>query len=118
MGSSCGTSSGSCGEQANAGQQQCGSAGSQCGCGSPNCSGDPIDCATGMWACSFFKAMKELQIELLKAKIQKAWGSKMDKAADVVVEAMGAEWQAMMAKTKARAEFKGRLQSLWQEGQK
>lgn len=69
-----------------------------------------------MWACSFFQAMKEVQVDLLKAKIQKAWGPMMDKAADAAVESMGACWQGIMAQAKAKEDFRTKLRNLWQQG--
>ncbi len=86
-----------------------------CPCGTPGCSGDPIDCAVGMWGCAFFQAMKAVQVDLLKAKIQKAWGAKMDKAADIVLEAMGVKWQSMLAEAKVKADVRERLRGLWYE---
>jgi hypothetical protein len=77
-----------------------------------------MDCAIGMWTGSFFAAMKSIQVDLLKAKIQKAWGPKMDKAADAVLEAMGAQWQAMLAKAQADATLRERLETLWSEKSK
>ena len=75
-----------------------------------------MDCATGMWSGSFFEAMKQVQADLLKSKIQKAWGQKMDKASDAVLEAMGVQWQSMLAQGKAKAQLRERLAALWQEG--
>lgn len=82
------------------------------------CGGDPIACASVVWAASFFQAMKATQVDLLKAKIQKAWGAKMEKAADIILEAMGVKWQAMLAEAKAKAGVREQLARLWQEGQK
>ena len=97
-------------------QSSCGSgAKSCCPCGSSSCSGDPIECGVGMWTGSFFQAMKAAQVEALKAKIQKAWGAKMDKAADAVLEAMGAQWQSMLAQSRAGSDLRQRLSALWQE---
>ena len=90
----------------------CGSDG--CGC----CSGDPMESAAKMWTCSFFEAMKQAQVELLKSKIQKAWGDKMGKAADAVVESMGVQWQAMLSQAQAKADVETRLRQLWSEGRK
>ena len=118
MGGTCRTSDESCETGAGTGSGACSSSGGRCPCGSKACSGDPTECAASMWACSFFQAMKELQVELLKAKIQKAWGTKMDKAADAVLEAMGVQWQSMLAQAKAKAQFRERLAGLWQEGQR
>ncbi len=95
--------------------------GSSCGscqaCGT-SCGGNPVECALAMWGQSFFQAMKAVQVEIMKAKIQKAWGQKMDKAADAVLEAMGAKWQSMLAEAKVKAEVREKLQGLWQESQK
>jgi hypothetical protein len=68
-----------------------------------------------MWTGSFFEAMKQLQVEVLKGKMQKAWGPKMDKAADAVLEAMGVQWQSMVAQAKAKSDLRQRLTGLWQE---
>ncbi len=98
-------------------EECCGTSQERCPCGTA-CGGDPINCATGMWAGAFFQAMKAVQVDLLKAKIQKAWGAKMDKAADAVLEAMGVKWQSMLSEAKAKADLRQKLQQLWQEGQK
>ncbi|MBI4597620.1 MAG: hypothetical protein HY737_04365 [Candidatus Omnitrophica bacterium] len=68
-----------------------------------------------MWSCAFFTAMKEVQVDILKQKLQKAWGPKMDKAADAVLEAMGVQWQSMLAQAGAKATLRQKLSSLWQE---
>ena len=117
MSSACSTSRGSCETESGAcGAERCDSSSRCCkGCGS-QCGGDPIACATAMWSGSFFQAMKAAQVDLLKAKIQKAWGVKMDKAADAVLEAMGVHWQSMLAQTNAKAKLQERLAGLWQEG--
>ena len=118
MSASCSTS-GSCEtESETCGEGSCSSSSSCCKACGTSCGGDPTACATAMWTSSFFEAMKAVHVEALKAKIQKAWGAKMDKAADAVLEAMGVHWQSMLAQTKAKAELKARLSSLWQEGQK
>ena len=88
---------------------------SKCPCGT-DCGGDPVSCAIGLWSGSFFQAMKAVQVDLLKSKIQKAWGAKMDKAADAVLETMGVKWQSMLAEAQAKAELREKLQALWAEG--
>ncbi len=117
---SCETSSGSCGygETQEARRSATAECESRCGCGSANCGGDPTACATAMWSGAFIQAMKQVHVDLLKAKIQKAWGSKLDKAADAVLEAMGAQWESMLAQAKAKQELRGKLAALWQEGRK
>ena len=93
----------------------CSSGKGGCPCGTPGCSGDPVECGVGMWTGSFFQALRAVQVEALKGKIQKAWGAKTDKAADAVLEAMGTKWQSKMAQGKADAELRQRLSALWQE---
>ena len=119
MSSNCETSSGSCEDSTGPcdSSSRCGPSGSRCPCGT-ECGGDPMACAMGMWVGSFFQAMKAVQVDLLEAKIQKAWGSKMDKAADIVLEGMGAKWQAKMAEIQLKADVRSKLQALWQEGHK
>ena len=111
--SSCDTTSGSC-ETNQA--SSCGTPSQNCcPCGGP-CGGDPIACSMYLWKGSFFEAMKEVQTEILKAKIQKAWGPKMEKAADAVLEAMGTKWQSMLAESQAKTTLRSKLQSIFQEG--
>ena len=114
MSSGCETSSGSCEVSTGtcASPSSCGTSGGRCPCGT-ECGGDPMACAMGMWVGSFFQAMKAVQVDLLKAKIQKAWGSKMDKAAEAVVEAMGVQWQSMLAQAQAKGQLKEKLAALW-----
>ena len=103
---SCETSSGAC------------ESSKGCPCGNATCSGSPLDCAVGMWTCSFMTAMKEVQVELLKERIRKAWGEKMGKAADGAVESMGVSWQSMLAQANAKQDFRALLEKLWSEGRK
>lgn len=79
------------------------------------CGGDPAECAVLMWTSSFFNALRQVQTEMLKSKIEKAWGAKMEKAADAVLENMEAKWQAMLSGKKAHDDLKSKLASLWRE---
>ena len=87
----------------------------KCPCGG-GCGGDPVVCAMQMWKCSFFEAMKAAQVEILKAKIQKAWGSKLEKEANAVLAAMEVKWSSMVAVEQAKAELKAKFQELCKEG--
>ena len=111
MGGECETS-GSCGPKSSCDDEQ------GCPCGSKGCSGEPQDCVEGMWTGAFFQAMKQVKVDILKAKIQKAWGAKLDKSADAVLEAMGAHWQAMLAQGKAKETLRERLNAIMQESQR
>ena len=68
----------------------------KCGCGGA-CNGDPHQCKIIMWLCSFHMAKKAVEVDILKAKIQKVWGIKMEKEASAVMEAMEAKWKSMQA---------------------
>ena len=68
----------------------------QCGCGGA-CNGDPMLCKMHMWLCSFKQAKQAVEIDILKAKIQKLWGAKMEKEATVVLEAVEAKFKAIQA---------------------
>ena len=107
---SCEAESGSCSEAG------CESSGRSCKACGTQCGGDPVACAMGMWTCAFFQAMKAAQVDILRSKIQKAWGQKMEKAADAVMEAMGVQWQSMLAQAGAKAQLRERLGALWKEG--
>ncbi len=68
-----------------------------------------------MWHSSFLQAMQAVQVDILKPKIQKAWGPMMEKAADASLEAMGTMWSSILAMTKAKADFRQKLEQLWLE---
>lgn len=78
----------------------------------------PVDRAVDMWSCAGHQAWKEVHVDLLKAKILKAWGPQMEKTADAVIEAMGVEWQAMMAQVKAKAGLKEKIASIFCDNKK
>jgi len=95
------------------------SCGSESKC--PSETGSPVDHVAGMWKDSFLHAMKEAQVETLKAKILKAWGPVIDKEADALIEAMGAKWEAMIAQVKAAEAcdgFKDKIRDLWLQEKK
>ncbi len=78
----------------------------------------PIEKVTEMWGCAFHQAIKEAHVEVLKAKIHKAWGAKMDKMADAVIEAMGVQWESMLAQGKAKMDLKEKITRIMTEGKK
>lgn len=92
-------------------QEGCQTTGGQdCGC--------PVEKATTQWQGTFCSALGEVQKDILKEKIRKAWGPKLDKAADAVLEAAEAEWNAMLSKGKAKMTLKEKMMSILTEGKK
>jgi hypothetical protein len=79
-----------------------------------DCGGDLVTCALRLWGQSFFRAMQEVQTDILKEKIRKAWGPMMDKAADITLEGMDAKWRAMMAQAQTKETARSKLWELWQ----
>ena len=78
----------------------------------------PVEKVTEMWGCAFHQAMKEVHVDILKAKIHKAWGPKMEKMADAVLEAMGVQWESMLAQGKAKVDLKEKITRIMTEGKK
>ena len=116
MGATCSTESSGCETQASSCATPAGSTCPKCpGCGQSVCP-DPIACGMKMWGGSFFQAMQAVQVDILKPKIQKAWGPMMEKAADAALEAIGAIWGSTLVMAKAKEDFRSKLQKLWQEG--
>ena len=68
-----------------------------------------------MWYKASFKAYSELMIEKLKKRIESANGPVMDKVADVLVESIGKEWQAMIQKSSAKKELHEKLAKIMSE---
>lgn len=97
---------------------ECPTAEAKCGClcGQSPCQ-DPVACGAKMWVGAFFQAMNAVQVDILKAKIQKVWGPTMDKAADAALETVGTVWQSSLASARAKEGFREKLGKLWQSGQ-
>lgn len=85
-------------------------------CCTDNCSSDcPVEHMAKMWGSSFGQAIKEAQVEVLKAKILKAWGPMLDQGADSLLETMSAVWaskQADIRVAEAKQAFQQRLRDL------
>jgi hypothetical protein len=78
----------------------------------------PIEAATELWTKSFFTALRDVQVDILKEKIRKAYGPVMDKAADATVEAMGAHWQAVLTQGKAQFDLKQNIANIYGSAKK
>ena len=73
-----------------------------CGCGCDH------ECPMYMWTTSLHCAKKSLMVDILKSKIQKSCGAKMEQTADLILE-------AMKNKGKAECELKTKLHELWEK---
>ncbi len=73
----------------------------------------PIEMAVQKWQDSFCQAMTEVQVEILKQRIKKGWGAEMEKIGDAVIEAMGAEWHAMLSKAKAHVDLRENIKKVF-----
>jgi len=105
----CDIKTGVCETPGSSGAQTC--CAEKCPCGG-GCGGDPIRCATKMWEKSFFEALKQAQIEILKAKIQKEMGPKLDKEANAILESMTTKWEALVALSLAKNDLEAKLREL------
>jgi len=104
---SCDTKTGTC-EASQTPQAHCESK-CPCGCGSDH------PCPIHMWMCSFHEAKKSVQVDILKAKIQKAWGPKLEKEATAVIEAMEAKWKSMQAAGQFKEQLKEKFEQICKE---
>ncbi len=73
-----------------------------CGCGSDHC------CPVHMWKASFHEAKKSIMVDILKAKIQKAYGQKMEQTANLILE-------TIEAKKKGEIDLKNKLHEIWEQ---
>src|SRR3989338_5434239 len=73
----------------------------------------PIEKTVSCWSGSFMDAMKAVQLDILKDKIRKAWGAQMEKVGDAVIEAMGVEWQSMLAKGKSQLDLRETIKKIF-----
>ena len=104
---SCDTKTGTC-ETSQTPQAHC-EGKCPCGCGS-DCA-----CPIHQWMCSFHEAKKSVQVDILKAKIQKAWGPKLEKEASAVIEAMEAKWKSMQAAGQFKEQLKEKFEQICKE---
>ena len=104
---SCDTKTGTC-ETAQTSQGHCENK-CPCGCGSD------CHCPIHMWMCSFHEAKKSVQVDILKAKIQKSWGPKLEKEATAVLEAMEAKWKSMQAAGQFKEQLKEKFEQICKE---
>ena len=84
--------------------QSTASASSPCPC--------PIEFAVEKWSDAFFRAVTELQAELMKERIQRQYGAQMEAIADAVVEEMGIQWQSMLTQAKSRADLREKIKEI------
>jgi hypothetical protein len=76
---------------------------------------EPVEIGAMIWQKAFFKAYLEFMAEKLKKKIDAAWGPRVDKAADAMIERMGTQWQTMIQQAMAERTFREKLTKLYSE---
>ena len=108
--STCETKTGSCDVPQNKTVSEA-PGGEKCMCEKECC----IDQQMKMLMCASCEAKRQLIVDILKVKMQKAWGKKMEQAADAVMEALEAKKEAMMLGMKAKEELKNTLQGLFKD---
>ena len=78
---------------------------------SPCCSSeDPIAGAKSLLEKSFFNALVEVHVEKLKKRIEREWGSTIDKAVDLTIKTVSKQWQSALSKSAANKEFYNELE--------
>lgn len=82
-----------------------------------------MECLLEMWQASYHAAYRDVQVEVMKEKIRKAWGKRMGQFADGLIAWMESEWKAEQSgsRTKeqreaARRRLLGRLEALFGKG--
>ena len=73
---------------------------------SGGCSSDPAECMAHMWTQSFMCALKAVQVDILKKKIEKTMGADLEKGAEAVLTAMNAIWMAKLSEAEAKEQLK------------
>lgn len=73
----------------------------------------PVEMAAQKWSSSFCRAMEEVQVELLKARIKKAWGAELEKVGDAVIESMGVQWHAALSQARAHAGLRDSIKGVF-----
>jgi len=93
--------------------------------GCPGCAGkhggfktgsmDAFEMVMSMWYKASFAAYSQLMVEKLKERIEATNGPVMDKVADVLIESIGKEWQAMIQKSSTKKELHEKLAKIMSE---
>ena len=60
-------------------------------------------------------AKKAVEVDILKSKIQKAWGAKMEKEATAVLEAMEAKWKSLQFVSEFKEQLMDKFEQICKE---
>ena len=77
---------------------------------------DPFANAPDVWLQHVKEAIRQVQLDILKAKVQKAFGPQLEKGADAALELAGATSQALFAQSaafKAKEDARERLRDIF-----
>ena len=100
----------------NSGRQESGSCCNDGGCECPSCSGqDLLKFGEIMWHKAAMAAMYEAKKDRIKSRLEKSFGSTLDKGADAVVEAISKKISSAVASAKTEQELHTKLISILTE---
>ena len=83
--------------------------------GGPSRSGRGSHPIVWMWQRAFFRALEELQVEAVKAKLKKASGPMIDKMAGDVVQLMTEEWAGYHRQQGAREKLRAKVRETFEK---
>jgi hypothetical protein len=92
---------------------------SSCPCGGQGCPGcssvNLLDFASGMWHKAAFDALGELKKEKVKQRLEKSFGSFLDKGADATVEEMTKKFHSMILSQLSEQDYRNKLAAIFGE---
>ncbi len=98
---------------------------SGCGCSvsgaQPKACTDPFDNAPDVWLKDTVEAIRQVKLEILREKVRKQLGPKLEKAADAVMPALGAFWATILAQSEAsqaKENLREEIRKVFSDGKK
>ncbi|MBF0297824.1 MAG: hypothetical protein HQK51_03845 [Oligoflexia bacterium] len=67
---------------------------------------------------AYYDAVHEVYVSILKDKIQKAWGTQVEKAAEALCAEKNTDWMAELSKSKAQHDLKDQMKKILSEEKK
>lgn len=79
---------------------------------------DPFTNAPDLWLRDVADAIRQVKLEILKGKVQKAFGPQLEKGAEAALSAGGAVWQSLLGLSQAaqaKEDLRERLRKVFSE---